>query len=101
VLTTSSPSEALDLLGEQSFDLVVSDVVMPGIDGFELARRIKADARTASIPILLCTAHDLSAADKDRLNGQVIGIALKGNAARDGLLRWLEPYLHQWRPATD
>ncbi|HET7028309.1 MAG TPA: response regulator [Candidatus Limnocylindrales bacterium] len=101
VLTTSSPSEALDLLSAQSFDLVVSDVVMPGIDGFELARRIKSNARTASIPILLCTAHDLSAADKDRLNGQVIGIALKGSAARDGLLRWLEPYLHQWRPATD
>jgi CheY-like chemotaxis protein len=101
VLTTTSSSDALDLLAAQPFDLVVSDVVMPGIDGFELARRINADARTASIPILLTTAHDLSTADKDRLNGQVIGIALKGTAARDGLLRWLEPYLRQWRPATD
>ncbi len=99
VRTTTSATEALGVLRQGGFDLVVSDVVMPEMDGFELARRLKADERTAAIPILLCTAHDLSPADKQRLNGQVIGIASKGSAAREGLLRWLEPYRRDWRPA--
>jgi signal transduction histidine kinase/CheY-like chemotaxis protein len=93
VQTTTNASDAFELLTSRAFDLVVSDVVMPEMDGFELARRLKADERTAAIPILLCTAHDLSASDKERLNGQIIGIASKGTAAREGLLRWLEPYL--------
>ena len=92
VLTTTSPLAALEMLRDRPFDLVVSDVVMPEVDGFELARRIHADPRTPNVPVLLSTAHDLSAADKARLNGQIIGIASKGGAARDGLLRWLEPY---------
>lgn len=99
VRTTTSPLRALDMLREERFDLLVSDVVMPELDGFELARQVKADPRTADLPILLCTAHDLSPADKERLNGQVIGIASKGDAARDGLLNWLRPH-PRWRPAA-
>ena len=37
-------------------DLIISDVVMPGIDGIELCRRIKSDQATAGIPIMLMTA---------------------------------------------
>ncbi|MFN2509837.1 MAG: PAS domain S-box protein [Pyrinomonadaceae bacterium] len=46
-------ASALDLLGSWEPDLVVSDVVMPVLDGIELCRRIKANVRTASIPVLL------------------------------------------------
>ena len=100
VQTTTSALDALELLRGRSFDLVVSDVVMPDLDGFELARQIQADPGTAGIPVLLCTAHDLSEADKQRLNGQIIGIASKGGAARNGLLRWLEPYRPTVRPSA-
>ena len=84
---------------EGTFDIVVSDVVMPELNGLELAEQIHADVRTASLPILLVTAHDLTEAEKAQLNGQIIGIASKGGAARSGLLRWLEPYLPQQPPA--
>jgi signal transduction histidine kinase/DNA-binding response OmpR family regulator len=93
VRTTTSSIEALRLVVDGTFDIVVSDVVMPELNGLELAERIHTNPRTASLPILLVTAHDLTAAEKAQLNGQIIGIASKGMAARSGLLRWLEPYL--------
>jgi signal transduction histidine kinase/CheY-like chemotaxis protein len=100
VHTTTSALTALEMLEQRRFDLVVSDVVMPDLDGFELARRIHENAQTADMPVLLVTAHDLSAADKKRLNGKIIGIASKGGAAQYGLLRWLEPYLPGLRKAA-
>jgi CheY-like chemotaxis protein/nitrogen-specific signal transduction histidine kinase len=80
---------ALDLMAAERFDLVVCDLDMPGIDGFEVIAALKADPRTAEVPILVCTAHDLSEADKARLNGKILGIVAKGDAARDGLRTWL------------
>ena len=100
VHTTTSAIHALEMLENRHFDLVVSDVVMPDLDGFELARRIHECASTADLPILLVTAHDLSDADKKRLNGKIIGIASKGGDAQYGLLRWLEAYLPGLRAAA-
>ena len=39
-------------------DLVLLDIVMPGMDGYEVCRRLKADARTRSIPVLFVTSLD-------------------------------------------
>lgn len=48
--------EALEQVSEHSFDLVISDVMMPEIDGYELTRRLKADSDTCHLPIILLTA---------------------------------------------
>jgi two-component system chemotaxis sensor kinase CheA len=50
--------EALLLLRSDRFDLVVSDVDMPRLDGFGLTQRIRADARTATLPVILVTTVD-------------------------------------------
>jgi len=50
--------EALDLLLEQSFDIILLDVMMPGIDGLEVCRRVKSDVRTQHIPVVMVTALD-------------------------------------------
>jgi two-component system sensor histidine kinase/response regulator len=47
--------EALDRLAQQSFALVVSDIVMPGMSGYDLCRHMKEDARTREIPVILLT----------------------------------------------
>lgn len=51
-----NPREALDLMSNSSFDLIISDVMMPGIDGFEFASSVRAFNKT--IPILFMTARD-------------------------------------------
>jgi two-component system chemotaxis sensor kinase CheA len=48
--------DALKALQEEDFDLVISDVEMPRMDGFELTSRIRADARLARLPVVLVTA---------------------------------------------
>jgi CheY-like chemotaxis protein/DNA-binding CsgD family transcriptional regulator len=55
VLVASSGEAALALLARTRPDVVLLDAVMPGIDGFEVARRMKADAATAAIPIIFMT----------------------------------------------
>jgi len=54
--TAQSAAEALIIIEERRPDLIVMDVVMPGIDGFELCRRLRRDPRFASIPIIFLTA---------------------------------------------
>jgi signal transduction histidine kinase len=56
VLLAADGSEALRAVADQVPDLVLLDVNMPGIDGLEVCRRLRADARTASLPVILVTA---------------------------------------------
>ncbi|MHB9101182.1 MAG: EAL domain-containing protein [Sulfuricella sp.] len=58
VRTATSGEEALASVAEQLPDLVLLDIVMPGIDGFEVTHRLKADSRTRPIPIIMVTALD-------------------------------------------
>ena len=66
VLTASDGESALQSVGRDRPDLVLLDVNMPGIDGFEVCRRLKADPATRLIPVVLITT--LTASD-DRVRG--------------------------------
>jgi diguanylate cyclase (GGDEF)-like protein len=52
----TSGARALDLVRDGEVDLILLDVVMPEMDGLEVCRRLKADERTASIPVIFVTA---------------------------------------------
>jgi len=58
VLRANNGEQALALAAERPPDLVLLDVMMPGIDGWETCRRLKADERTSSIPVIFVTARD-------------------------------------------
>ncbi|MEO8491175.1 EAL domain-containing protein [Pseudomonas sp.] len=62
VLTASSGLEALELLLEHDVDLVLLDVMMPGMDGFEVARLMRGSQRTRMTPIIFLTANAQSPA---------------------------------------
>jgi two-component system cell cycle response regulator len=58
VLSATSGAVALDLARTENPDLILLDVMMPGMDGFEVCRQLKADTRTAHIPVVMVTALD-------------------------------------------
>lgn len=66
VVKAGDGREALDIIASRTVDLVLTDVMMPGIDGFETCRRIKGDERYRHIPVVMITALD---SKTDRIRG--------------------------------
>jgi DNA-binding response OmpR family regulator len=62
VVTASSGREALHFIADNRPDLVVLDVMMPEIDGFEVLRRLKENEATCHIPVVMLTAKDSTSA---------------------------------------
>ncbi len=58
VLSAYSGPEALEIISREHPDIILLDVMMPGMDGFEVCRRIKADPATTHIPVVMVTALD-------------------------------------------
>jgi two-component system sensor histidine kinase/response regulator len=58
VLTASSASEAMDTAFREPCDLILLDVMMPGMDGWQCCRALKSDSRTANVPVIFVTARD-------------------------------------------
>ena len=71
VSTARSAREALVQLAEAIPDLLVSDIRMPGMDGYQLARQLRGSPRTALVPIVFLTAKDETA---DRVEGFRAGV---------------------------
>lgn len=57
VITASNGVEAIDLASQHRPDLIVLDVMMPGLDGLEVAERLKSDPATQAIPIIFLSAR--------------------------------------------
>ncbi|HEY2986068.1 MAG TPA: response regulator, partial [Jatrophihabitantaceae bacterium] len=89
VVTAGNGTDGLRMAREQHFDLVICDLLMPDIDGFTVISALDGDPATRQTPVLVVTAHDLSDADKARLNGKILGVLQKGQDLQDGLRRWL------------
>jgi two-component system cell cycle response regulator len=70
VLTASSGREALDICAATDLDIILLDVMMPGMDGFEVCAALKASPKTHHIPVLMLTALDQPS---DRVRGLEVG----------------------------
>jgi DNA-binding NarL/FixJ family response regulator len=71
VVTARGGAEALLRAAESVPDLVVSDIRMPGMDGYQLARQLRSSPRTALVPVVFLTARDETA---DRIEGFRAGV---------------------------
>jgi signal transduction histidine kinase/DNA-binding response OmpR family regulator len=89
VLEAASGGEGLRLAEADAAEAIVLDILLPDLDGFEVAARLKANPATASIPIVVVTGHALTADEKQRLNAHALTVIAKGDEALDGLRTWL------------
>jgi len=70
VVEATSGEQALDVLGKEPLDLVVLDIMMPGVDGWEVLKRIRGDNETREMPVILVTAKTQ---DSDVIRGWELG----------------------------
>jgi two-component system cell cycle response regulator DivK len=82
-LEATSGGEAVDMASEHTPDLVLMDIQMPDFDGVEALRRLRADDRTASIPVVALTAQAMQG-DRERfLAAGFVGYVSKPVNVRD------------------
>ena len=70
VLTSADGNDALDTLGKHKADLVVLDIMMPGLDGYEVCKRIRANEAWKTLPVIFLTARS---AEVDQIVGLELG----------------------------
>jgi PAS domain S-box-containing protein len=79
VLRAYGGREAIETARRQLPDLIVLDLMMPDVNGFDVVEALKGHPDTARIPVLVVTAKQITAADRDNLNGSVMTIMEKGD----------------------
>lgn len=94
VIEAHNGHEALQQLQFQIPQLVILDLVMPEMNGFELLSHLRGDDRTRQLPVIVLTAKDLTVTEREQLNGDVEQILQKANWDRHDLL-------HELRRAID
>jgi len=78
--------EAIELVTRERPDLVILDLMMPEVDGFEVLDALRSQPATANIPVIVATAKELTVDEKSRLQGQIQSLMLKGDFLNDEFL---------------
>jgi signal transduction histidine kinase/CheY-like chemotaxis protein len=91
VLGAATGQEGLALIRERQPSAVLLDLLMPGMDGFEVVEALRADPDTKSVPVVILTSKSMTPQDKERLQGRITYVARKTEfdlSGLGGLLRW-------------
>jgi CheY-like chemotaxis protein len=86
VIMASSGKEGIEKALTFSPDVIILDLMMPVIDGFDVIKELKKHPNTIDIPIIVCTAKDLEVHEKDELDKNVSFIMQKGIFKKQDLL---------------
>lgn len=86
VVEAANGREALERLGENRPDLILLDLLMPEMNGFEFLVELHKNTEWCDIPVVVITAKDLTVEDRQRLNGRVASIAQKGLMSQSEIL---------------
>jgi two-component system, NtrC family, sensor kinase len=86
VVEAENGRTALDRLRDTVPGVVLLDLMMPEMDGFDFVAAVRADAAWRSVPIVVITAKNLSPKEHERLNGSVARVLQKGALSRETLL---------------
>jgi signal transduction histidine kinase/DNA-binding response OmpR family regulator len=98
-VTAENGRDALDKLAQETPTLILTDLMMPKVDGFEFVEALRREDAWRQIPVVVLTAKDLSEADRRRLSGRVERILNKGPEATGDLLDRLRDLADETQPA--
>jgi signal transduction histidine kinase/CheY-like chemotaxis protein len=89
VISAGGGREAIELARARRPDLVLLDLMMPDVSGFDVVEALRSDRITSKTPIMVLTAKDLTEADKRQLNGRVSNILHRGTTGASDLVSML------------
>lgn len=81
LLEARSGQEALDAISREQPDAVILDLIMPGMDGFEVLRKLRSREESRQLPVIVYTSKSLTAQDKVQLESMSVGLILKSDVA--------------------
>jgi len=86
IFEATNGKEGLNLIRRELPDLIILDLMMPEMDGFAVMDALKADPKTADIPVIVATAKELTPEEKNRLGAQIQSLMQKGDFLNDEFL---------------
>jgi CheY-like chemotaxis protein len=86
VLSTNDGAAGIKLARTRKPDLIILDLMMPDVDGFEVVSTLRAEAATAEIPIMIYTAKNITVTDRQRLQSSIQAIVRKGEFSKERFL---------------
>ena len=86
VLIAAGGAEGIARAIKEHPNLIILDLLMPGISGFDVVRSLQEHPEARNIPIIICTVKELTAVDREILNNAVKSIVPKGEDAKTRLL---------------
>ena len=92
VITADNCLDAWRISSKENFDILLVDIVMPGVDGFAVVERLRADPSTASMPIVILTSKTMTREEKERLNGQISYLAHKAEFNRSAFVQLVQSF---------
>jgi threonine synthase len=99
VFESNNPIDGMELVKQRQPGVVISDLTMPGMDGFTLLDKLKSDPVTAHIPVIIVSAKTITAADERRLAGRQESLWQKGNFNTRELVNHVVQTLNDAPPA--
>jgi PAS domain S-box-containing protein len=87
VMAAADGFEGLAALSNRTPQIILLDLLMPNMDGFEFSAELQKREDWRRIPVVVVTAKDLTSEDRARLNGQVENILLKGGSTKESLVQ--------------
>jgi len=101
VNTATNGRNALERLALETPDLILLDLMMPEMDGFEFLANLRESPTHGSTPVIIVTAADLTESDRRRLNGGVEHILQKAAYGREELLREIRTLVGRYAMASE
>jgi signal transduction histidine kinase/DNA-binding response OmpR family regulator/CHASE3 domain sensor protein len=99
VLRASGGKEGIDVARARQPQLILLDLMMPDVTGFDVVEALRTDAATRSIPIMVLTSKKLTNGDKAALNGCVAAVFERNSVAGSELVAWLRAFVTEGRAA--